>query len=899
MRRWIDRARLRLRSLVRGSDVDAALQREIRQHVEAQIAENVAAGMSPAEARTAAMRAFGPIARIEEECRDTRRVAFVQNLAQDLRYTLRSLARQPLLVAAATISIAVAVGANSTIFSLASELLLSEPSARRPDQLVRIRMSGGSHVSYRQWKALREAGALQDLAGYQIETEVNWLHPTAHKTRGGDPGRGADRSASLIPLIVTSNFFDALGLPVALGRGFTAAEADAERHPDVAVISHGFWQTRLGGDATIVGRTLTFNGRPYTVLGVLPKTFRALPGYGVAPEVYLPLSPELMPDLHEPHAAAVELVGRLREGQSLAQGRTALSAAGQRVGEVLNERRFGEVSQFSPAGGFGKISDFESVGAFFGVLLVAVGLVLAIACANVAGLLLARSTVRRREIAIRVALGASRARLVQQLMTEGLWLAVLGTIGGLLLMFVLMDLIARVQLPLPMPIELHATLDGRLLLYSLTLLILTTVLSGLAPALQATRPSLTPALKQEEPRYANRRWTLRGFLVIGQVSIAVVLLLTALLFVRNLTRAERADPGFDATHTIVAQVSFVEGRYTRDARAAFLGQAIERLRAVPGIDRATFSHAVPLTIRSGMTTGTELKIAEGGEPFHERYEVNLVGPDYFSTMGISLLKGREFLPTDRSGSPVVVIINEELARRHFAGRDPIGHHLLLPGAEHATYPAEIVGVVGNSRHRTIGETQQAAMYEPFLQRGNRGRFVHILVRARANPIASVRDVQQVLSEMDPSAALDVQPMQSALAFAFMPSRVGAALLGALGLLGLALAMVGLYAVMSYAVSRRTAEIGLRMALGAPRAAVLRLVLSDAAFLAGGGILIGLTIAAFVTRPLAMFLVAGLSASDPVSFAGTALVLGTVSLAAAWSPARRALRIDPVVALREE
>jgi predicted permease len=882
MVRWIGRVRLRLRSLFRGAAVDSELQQEIREHLEEEIAANVEAGMTPAAARAAAVRAFGPVAVIEEQCRDTRRVAVIQNLAQDLRYTLRTLRHQPMLVLAATLSIAVAVGANTTIFSLASELLFATPTASRPDRLVNIRSGLGSHVSYRQWQDLEQSGALAGLAGYQIEVEANW--------------RGPERSFTLIPLIVTANFFDVLGVPVAMGRGFTAAEAQAERQPKVVVISHGFWQKQLAEDRSVLGSSLVINGESYTVLGVLPEGLRSVAGYGVAPEVYLPVSRALMPNMYDEHHATVALIGRLHDGETLGQGRAALTTAAQRLAPKYG-KQFAELQQFSPVGALAEDKPFQALVTFFLVLIVAVGLVLAVACANVAGLLLAHSTVRRREIAIRVALGASRARLIQQLLTEGLWLAVCGTAAGLLLMFVLMDVISRVPLPLPVPIELHAPLDVRLLVYSLALVVFTTACCGLAPALQATRPSLVPALKQEEPRYMHRRWTLRGLLVVGQLAVAVVLLLTALLFLRNMGRATNVDPGFNVDRTLVAQLNFVEGRYTRESRAAFLEAAVTRLLQLPGVENAAYTADVPLTLHSGMTTGVDLRIAERPDAFRARYEVNRIGPHYFAVMGIPLDSGREFLRSDAPGAPAVAIVNREFVRRYLGGSDPIGHHLLLPG-ERTSYPAEIVGVVANSKHRTIGEDQQPAVYESFLQRANRSRFVQILIRTTAEPSAHVRDIQRVLMQMDPSCAVDVQTMQSALAFAFMPSQIGAALLGALGAVGLGLAMVGLFAVVSYSVSRRTAEIGIRVALGASHRAVLRLVLGDAAVLAGSGIVVGLGLAALITRPLAMFLVSGLSASDPVSFAATAAVLVVVSLAAAWSPARRALRIDPAAALRE-
>jgi predicted permease len=898
--RLLDRFRHRLRSLFRSRHADDELANEIQMHLEEEARALMAKGMSPAEARSEARRSFGPVAAVEDACRDTRRVAFVHNLLQDLRYGLRSLLKQPLLILAATASIGVGVGANTLIFSLASELLLAVPDTRAPHELVNIRISNSSHVSYPHWREMNESGVLAGVAGYDVERTINW--------------RDGNRTVTLVPMIVTANFFDLLGVPVARGRGFTAVEAAVERNPRIAVVSDSFWRQRLGGDPAAVGRHITVNGDAYTVLGVLPANLRAVPGMGLAPEIYLPLSASLVPDIEGQYSPAVQLIGRLREGQSDEQGRAAVNTFVQsrpRPASEANERR-PFVSTFSPLNG-GALGA-GSVGVFFSMLLVVVALVLGIACANVAGLLLSRGTVRRREIAVRLALGASRARLVQQLLAESFWLALVGTAGGVLIMLAAMAAIARIPMPLPLPLELHAPVDLRLLAYAFVVVLIATLFSGLAPALQSTRPALNPALKQDQRLYLHRRWTLRGLLVMGQVTVSIVLLVASFLFLRNLARTHVMDPGFDMSRSMVALVSFVEHRYTDDTRRAFLRSAVEQVEALPGIERATYALGMPLTVRHGRTSGSPIWVESDGEKkaFPGYWAENLIGPGYFETLGIPLRQGRDFTKNDDAGAPPVVILNEAFVQRYFGTRSPIGLRLMLPGPK-VNLPYEVVGIVANSKHRSLGEEQMAALYFSYPQRPSRSRIAHIMARSRvaldsssaaagspaASPAALTAAIAKAIGDLDPSAGVEAQTTRQTLAFAFLPSQVGAALLGSLGLIGVTLASAGLFAMLSYTVTRRTREIGIRMALGATSRSVARLVAQDAAILVVVGVIAGLGIAALITQPLSMFLVAGLSASDPLSFAGTVLLFALVSAAATWVPIRRAMRVQPVVALREE
>ena len=883
MRRLLDRFVLRLRSLFRGEGADQQLKHEIELHLQEQIDELVAQGMSPRDARSAARRAFGPRTVIEDACRDTRRVAVVEQLGQDLRSAWRSLLHQPMLVAVSTVTIAIAVAANTTIVGIAAELLLSKPSAANPDALFNMFLGGGSHTSYSRWRDLDESGALAGIAGYSIELTVTW--------------RGPERSENVGAMIVTPNFFDVLGVPVALGRGFTAREAMADLEPAIAVVSHRFWRERLAQDPQILGRTIVVNARPYAVIGVLPERLRSMPGLGLSPEIYLPISRSLVPDLHEPRAAHVLLVGRLAPGQSMPQGRAALAAVAERLAVSYADKRFASKPAFIPVGSAALLlPDASKVNAFVALLVVAVSLVLAIACANVAGLLLARATTRRHEIAVRVALGASRRRLVQQLVAEGFWLALAGTIGGLALMTVFDRLLMRVALPFPLQVTLRAPLDARMLAYALVLTVAATLLSALAPALQATRRSQLSALKHDGAGIVHRRWTLRRLLVVGQMAIAVVLLVASAIFLRNVVWSEAINPGFEPMQTLLAEIGFVQGRYTRGTSQALLETAVERVRTMPSVQSASYAWAAPL-VRGGRTSGSKMTI-DGVGDVQVMYETNFVGPGFFHTLHIPVVRGREFTVDDRPSTTGVAVVNEEFVRRYLKDVEPIGRVLHMP-AEKTTSPVQIVGVVGNIKHRALAEAPRAAIYEPYAQRAGAHSVVHLFVHTTGESRSLATDIRRTLEQLDPSASVRVQQLWRALAPAFLPSRLAAGTLGTLGSIGLLLALLGLFAVVSYTVSRRAAEIGLRMALGATRAAVMRLVLREAAVLAGIGVTLGLAVASFATAPLAIFLVSDLSPTDPVSFAATALLVVVVSVGAAWLPARRATRIDPVTALRSE
>jgi predicted permease len=863
----------RLTYLRRASAFDRELDEEISLHIELRADELEQEGMSRVEAVARAGREFGSALRVREETRAAWQFRWLEETLSDLSYAARALRQSPGFAAAGIFSLALGIGANTAIFSLTMEFLFSEPSCRNPETLVAMRVGGNSHARMPHYRFLRDAHVFDGLAGSNEEAESNW--------------RSGDETYRLHAMRVTDNFFGVVGVPLAMGRPIEPGDLD------VVVLSDRFWRTRLLADADVIGKALAIDGRPYTVSGVLPRDHRTVLGFGFSPDVYLPASRE---------SDIVALIGRLPEGTSLEAAHARLIVACKELDKVYPPEWGPQASWATnldvvPVAGMAHLRHLSMVPfvAFFAMLMIVVGLVLLIACANVSSLLLARASVRRQELGIRLALGAGRSRIVRQLLAESLLLALLGTGAGLILNLWLAGILNHAPLPLPLPVHLLIQPDWRLLSYSGVVALTTALAAGLLPALKATHGGVSAALKRTE-RQVEGRWNLRRGLIVMQLAVSVVLLTMGVLFVRNMTKSMTMSPGFDADRTVWASLRLVPEAYpTEDKVRSLTSTALSELRGLPGVEAVSVARIVPLNGNS--VRGDEVLADSSPQPVRVRFHNNDVAPNYFRTMGIPILAGREFAVSDRKGSPEVAILNENLARRLFGDQDPVGRTFRYP-APTLSAPVTVVGVAANSKYFTLGEENPLAMYSPYSQGAVGNLAPNLLVRS-PRPEALKREIARTLGGLDRSAAIEVKPMRNALSFALLPSRIGAALLGSAALLGLALASIGLYGVLAYSVTRRTPEIGLRIALGADGPAVLTMVLRESLALVGLGVAIGLGIAAFATRPLAMFLVAELSPTDPPTFLGVIGTLSAVAVAATLGPALRAIRVDPMTALRSE
>jgi predicted permease len=862
---------LRLCWLAGRSRFHSELADEMQFHVESRAEELEQGGVSRSEALARARREFGSRMKAAEDTSGAWQIRWLEDIFSDLYYAGRALRRNPGFALTAIFCLALGIGANTTIFSITTNFLFSQPSCRDSASMVAIWEGGNSASSITDYRFHRDTRIFDGMAGINVEREVNW--------------RDGDRTRRFYAGVVTDDYFPTLECPFLLGRGIARGETTS------AVLSDRVWRGTFGGDPAILGRKLILDGRIYSITGVLPANHRSIAGFSLSPDVYIPVA-------HDDDS--VQFYARLPKGMTLSVARARLRSALQQLDRIHPKEGWKRANQVRVTGvtGFDVLNQEipGQVTAFFAMLMIVVGLVLLIACTNVASLLLARAAGRSHELAIRLSLGASRRRIIRHLLAERLLLSALGLIAGLAVDMGCAKVINNLTLPVPVPIHLVVSPDWRLFWYSLCAVLVSTLLSGLLPAFNAVRKDVNLTLKQEE-RQTVRSWNLRSVLVAGQLAVSIVLLAMGFLFVHNLLRATSMDPGFNVSGTIWAYMRLVPDKYNDPEQAkqmSVVRLALERLRALPGVESAAITQYVPLNGNCVIGTTIRTDISSVAAPVE--YECNNVGADYFQAVGIPIQRGREFTAADRKGSQPVAIVNESFARAVFGNADPVGHTITTDFTNDKS--KLIVGVVKDSKYFTLSEKQRLAVYEPYFS-SEEPINLHFLIHTASSPAQYVRPITETLGRLDSTAAIETKPMSSALGLALLPSQAGAAMLGAMGILGLTLAAIGLYGVLLYTVSRRTREIGLRMALGATPSDVLRLIGRHSLVLVGSGVIAGLALAFFAMQPLALFLVPGMKTVDSTVFLAAIGVLGAVALLATATPAIRALRVDPMVALRYE
>jgi predicted permease len=813
----------------------------------------------------------------------------METLIRDARLAVRVLLKRPLITGLAALSLALGIGANTAIFSIVNALFFKALPVQDPERLVAVyttdkKNPGLAPMSHLNWKDLRDQNEVfSEVTGY------DWV-PLSIAT-GGEATLGFGQ-------LVAGNYFQTLGVTAALGRVLTPEDDATQGAHPVAVLGHSFWTRRLGGRSDVLGQTITINATPFTVIGVTPPAFAGVT-IGVQPDLWAPMAMnrEIRRDLNwyeERRGLFVGALARLKPGVAFAGAQAAVKTIGERLEKdypTENQGRSFQAVPFAQSTLFPGLRDAAL--AATGMLMVVVALVLLIACANVANLLLARATARRKEIAVRLALGAGRGALIRQLLTESVLLALAGAGLGLLVARWARSAILGFlpSLPFPVTLSLSLDLDARVLGFTLLIALATGVLSGLAPAWQMARPQLVEALKERgsaEMR-GGRRFSARNLLVGAQVALAFVALAGAGLFVRSLGAAQRSDPGFDTEHLGVVTFDLTLQGYDEERGRVFVDQTLERVGAVPGVARVALAQSGPLAFGLSRSVFPEGQEGERGV----LVQVNSVSRGYFETLGIPIVRGRAFDATDRKGSLPVVVINETMATKFWPGQDALGKRFRFFGEQDLL---EIVGVARNAKYGSLGEDPQPYIYRP-LDQVFTGALT-LIAKAHESPGTILLPVQRELGALHRDMPLvGISTVGQLLYNSLWASRLGASLLAAFGALALVLASVGIYGVMSYAVSQRAQEIGIRMALGADRRTVMMLILRQGMLVVGLGLVIGLLAAFGLARLVTSLLF--VSASDPLIYVGMALTLASVGAIANLFPALRATTVDPLVALRYE
>ncbi|PYU08722.1 MAG: permease [Acidobacteria bacterium] len=879
----------RLAALFRRRGLEADLDAELRSHLEMAVELNLHKGMSAEDARREALRSFGGVEQTKELYRDQRGLPMIETALQDLRFGFRMLRRSPGFSALAVLCLTLGIGANAAVFSWIEGILFRPyPAVTHQERLLALGgtergEARGTPISWPDFVDLQRSCTLFDAF-------------FVTKIMGTTLSIG-DRAEVTTGSIVSANYFDAIGVHPILGRGFEPGEDTGRNAHPVTVISYQLWKGRFKGDPQIIGKTQRLNGVLHTIAGVTPEGFYGT-FVGWAMQFWVPASMEETFEaggykLEDRGARWIEAYVRLKPGVTLAQAQQEISAVAQRLEADYPATNRGRGIKLWPLWQ----TPFNNAGTLLPtleIMLAVVVFVLLIACANVGNLLLVRSFARRHEMTVRLAIGAGRGRLLKQLFTEGLILSAFGAAGGILVAYwcrhaLVLLFPARRGVAMHLPGEI----DWRVLALSAGVCLIATLLLGLVPAMQTGKIDLAGALKAESAGVVGgrgRAW-IRSGLVVMQVSLSFVLLVGMGLLLQSLQKIRTTSPGFSTHGVLETVVPLVSAGYDAPRAQSFQDELLERVKALPGVESAAFGRMTPLSY--GSFSSAPIAVDGYQAPPEEQpiVQYNEVGPDYFATMGIPLVSGREFTRADDEKAALVAVVNETMAGKYWRGKNPIGERVQVKGRW-----MQVVGVAKDSKYQSVRETPKPFFYVPLRQNFSRGAdlFIRTPLNAETMATALAREVHT----LDPGLALyEVITLQEQLDRSTSPQLVAVTLVGVLGGLALLLAAIGLYGVMSYAVSQSTRELGLRMALGAHASDLLRLVMSRGLALTAGGVLLGTAAALALTRLLGNMLYR-VSPRDPLAFGSAFAVMMIVSLAACFLPAWRAARTDPARALRD-
>ena len=893
---WLYTIPLRLRSLFRSRQVEHELNEELQYHLEHKIEEGIANGLPPSEARYAAMRAMGGLEQRKEEMRDMRGIRWLTDFVADVRFAIRSLRRTPGLTAFVVMTIALGIGMTATPFSMLDALIFRPYPVPHPSDVVTLVSTSHDNsfdsFSYREYLDIRGhtksydgviANAPLGLVGFSAEPGAT------PRARGG--------------MMVSGNYFQVLGVEPPLGRGFREDEDEVPGRDAVVVLGPDFWKNEFASDPSVVGRMIRLNGTDFTVIGVAPETFPGMQIFA-RPDFYMPLAMGRVFSTNPQKDFFVDrddrelsVKARLKPGTTQQQAQSELAVLAQdfeREYPEFNRDRGAAVRTQFEMRTRGDQAEWK-----FGVIFTGLALaVLLVACTNVAGLLLSRARTRTREIAVRLALGAGRFRLIRLLLTESLVLAFLGALGGIAVGYGGIEFLRTFTIPTELPIKVPFRMDTRVLLASLALSVLSALFCGLAPALQSTRTDLVKGLKSADVDVPGRKrlWG-RNVLVVAQVSMSLMLLAAAFLMFRGFHQSLNEGTGFAKNHVLIARFDPRLVQYNATQTQQFYKLLAERVREVPGVQSVALTENPPLSLED---FGVVAFVPDGFQMPRDRENftstMDTVDDGFFGTMGVSIMRGRGFLASDTADAPRVAVVNEQFAKHYWPDADAVGKHIRLESGTGT--PVEIVGVAQTIKYRDTTERPTDFVYMPLAQ-NPLARMV-LLVRSSGDPLQLVKPVKEVVRTLDPNLPmLGTRTYEDLYRYhAVEGPRVAVELVGTLGAVGLLLTIAGLYGLVAYNVSRRTREIGIRMAIGARPSDILRLVMSKGLLLVGMGTVIGLAMG-FAVEQVMNSMLFNAGGVDILVYLIVVPSMLLVTMLAAYVPARRASRIAPTQALRYE